>query len=195
MKALNFVSSALLSGVLTVSTAFGSNGHDTKSDLSSVREELVSTLNVLADNYSGEVNVVFKASPNGGFELTKVTGADKDLVDLVKNRLAKGSIKVPESLAGNYSVKVVFGEKTSAAEEFTPEKLLRDAISEALAKVDVPNGTVKLFFSVDENRLKIRKVEGSDKLLISTVENTLNNSTVSVPAEMTGKNYEVNVKF
>jgi hypothetical protein len=195
MKVLNFVSSALLSGVLSVSTAFGSNGHDVKSDIPSVREQLVSTLNVLTEEYKGEVNVYFSVSPSGVFELSKVTGADKNLVDRVKYRLTKGSIVVPEGFVGNYSVKVLIGEKNSVAKDVSPEELLRDAISGALAKLDVSNGSVTLFFSVNDNKLNVTKVEGSDKLLISNVENTLNNSSVSLPAEMTGKNYEVNVKF
>ena len=195
MKVLNFVSSALLSGVLTVSTAFGSNGHDAKSELSSVREQLVSTLSSIAEDHNGEVNVYFNASPKGTFEVLKVTGADNDLVNVVKNSLAKGSINIPEGFAGNYSVKVSFGEKADVAKEVSPEELLRDAISEVVANLDVPNGSVKLFFTVDNNQLKIRKVEGSDKVLVSTVENTLNNSSVSLPADLTWKNYEVNLKF
>lgn len=195
MKVLNFVSSALLSGVLTVSTAFGSNGHDSKSDISSVREQFVSTLNVLTEEFKGEVNVYFSASPEGVFELKKVTGADKNLVDRVKYRLAKGNIVIPEGFVGNYSVKVFIGEKSTVAKDVSPEELLRDAISGALSKLDVSNGSVTLFFSVSDNHLKVTKVEGSDKLLISNVENTLNNSSVSLPAEMTGKNFEVNVKF
>jgi hypothetical protein len=196
MKVSNFVSSALLSSVLTVSTVFGNVNPNAKTGENSVRDQIESSLTEIADVNHGEVYVYFKASPVLGFELLNVSGADLTLVNKVKNQLAKGSISIPKTMEGSYYLKVIFADSKNVVKSVSPEELLRDAISEALAKVDVANGSVTLFFSVKGDKLDVKKVEGSDNALVSIVKNTIDKSAVSnLPAGITGKNYQINVKF
>src|SRR5208283_5458605 len=87
MKVLNFVSVALISSVLTVSSVFGNVNPNPKTAEKSVRDQIESSLTEISDVDQGEVLVYFKASVNQGFELLNVTGADLNLVNKVKTQL------------------------------------------------------------------------------------------------------------
>ena len=196
MKVLNFVSSAVLFSTLVVSTAFGEGSEITslKAAESSVREQIASSLSDVAFESQGEVSIYFSASPKAGFELIKITGTDNRLVNKVKSQLKLGRISIPSGVEGNYFVKVRFADSKNVVENVSTDEVLRSSISEALSKVDAGNGSVTLYFSVKGNKLSLKKAEGSDKSLVASVENTLNNSPIGLPADLTG-NYQINVKF
>ena len=198
MKTLNFVSIALLSSVLVVSTAFGKVAPSAKPNLknaeASVRDQIASTLSGVADENRGVVYVFFNASPKVGFEVLRVTGSDKSLAATVKSQLENGSISVPSGLDGIYYVKVSIGTDSNVVESVSSEELLRNTISETLSKVNVPNGTVTLYFTVKGNKLSVKKAEGADKSLVSMVKNTIDNTMVDATADLNG-NYQIDVKF
>ncbi len=115
MKVLNFISVALISSVLTVSTAFGNNGAKAKTAELTVREQIQSSLSQLSDQDRGEVYVYFNASSKNGFELVKVTGENQELVYNVKNQLENDNISIPKDMQGNFYLKVIFADSKRVA--------------------------------------------------------------------------------
>ena len=110
MKVLKYVSIALLSGVLTVSTAFGNNGPKAGTIDLSVREQIGASLSDVSEDTKGEVYIYFSASSKEGFKLLNVTGQDNSLVSTVRNVLDKSRIAIPEGMSGSYSLKIRFAD-------------------------------------------------------------------------------------
>lgn len=114
MKVVKFLSVALVSSVLFVS---GVNAVENKggADVNAenlIRNELASALSVVSASESETVNIVF-AITGKGFELKNVTGKNDYLVKKVKAILASKNISSPESLNGQYMIKIRFVDAAS----------------------------------------------------------------------------------
>ncbi len=195
MKVLNFIPITLLSSILVVSTAFGNNGSKTTSCDISVRDQIGASLSEVSVDNNGIVFIYFNASPKDGFKLLQVKGSDNNLVQSVKRQLEKGSFVVPDCMVGSFILKIKIDNNIFTDNSVPADEVLRNIISDELPKVNVPKGSITLYFNVDENKLDVKRVEGTDKSLVSLVENSLNNSTVILPNEIAGKNFKIEMKF
>lgn len=197
MKVSKLVLSAMVSSVLFVSSAFSAdlngNGSGSKAAVASVRTQISEVLSDVST--TGEVFVYFSTSAEKGFELVKVVGKDKSLVDLVKNRISTEKIDSPEGLEGSYVVKVSFKTENSFASSFSNEELLRIAVLSAVRDVPaVENTSATVLFSVDGNKLKVIKVSGTNDKVIALIEKSIDNAKVSTSEALAG-NYEIRVNF
>lgn len=197
MKKGKFLVAALLSGMVFVSSGLATEGERPGSVSTGaknvVRNQIVNALSEVTAN-GQEVMVQFSVSADKGFKLLKVDGKNSDLVNQVKSKLVRESFDVPAEMEGVYSLKVRFSDTEEFKTEDAPA-LLRSQLAEALAEIPVyepASLNVELFIS--NNTLKVKKVEGSNKALVSSVESVLNNSEIIPPAELAG-NYQVTVKF
>jgi hypothetical protein len=195
MKALNIIQITLISSILFVSTAFGKNGPNASSNILSVRDQIGASLREVSVDNIGIVYIYFKASPKDGFKLLQVLGSDNDLIQTVKRHLAKGNFVIPDGMAGNYILKIKFDDDRYFNKSVVSDEVLKHIVSDALPKINVPKGSITLYFNVDGNKLDVEKVDGTEKSLVSIVENSFNNSTIILPDELTGQNYKVDVKF
>jgi hypothetical protein len=197
MKTSKFFAAVLLSGVLSVSSVFATEG-DKSSSISSnandiLREQIVSALSDVPA-VDQEILIRFAVSEKKGFELLKVEGANAELVNTVKSELSSAPISVPSQLTGVYSLKVRFTEN-EAKEKVSTTDVLRSQIAGALSNVNVPeSSSVKLVFSVANNSIKLNKVEGQNANVVSSVESALANANIVPPADLAGY-YAVVVKF
>jgi hypothetical protein len=196
MKKVKFFVTALLSGVMFVSSVFATEGDKpamASADASNVlRERIVRALSDISA-LDQEVVIKFKVSTDNRFEVVSVDGQDKDLVNSVKAEFKNEKISVPAGLDGLYSVKVRFTDHEVVKEDAS--EVLRNQLADALSTVNVSeSASVNVQLYINNNTLKVKKVEGSDKSLASAVETTLTNSSIVPPAELAGT-YNVTVKF
>lgn len=199
MKTVKFLVSALLSGVLLVSTANASEGEKSTSSSSEaknvMREQIANALSDITVANDQVVFIHFNVSDKKGFELVNVAGTNADLISEVKANLSKGSFTVPSELEGEYMVKVRFTDKEEVSEAVSTSDYLRAQLSDALSSVKAVGGeSVKVNFSVKGNSLKVNTVEGESKWLTTSVEKALSNAKIDAPASLAG-NYQVTVKF
>lgn len=197
MKTSKFFAAALLSGVLSLSSVFATEG-DKPSSISSnandiLREQIVSALSDVPA-VDQEVLIRFAVSEKKGFELLKVEGSNAELVSTVKSELSSSSIDVPAEFKGVYSLKVRFSEN-AISEKVSSSDALRSQLAGALVNVNAPeSSSVKVVFSVANNSIKLSKVEGNNSDVVSSVETALANANIVAPADLAG-NYAVVVKF
>lgn len=196
MKTSKVLVAAVLSGVMFVSSVFATEGEkpgSASSDASNaVREQIVNALSDVPVT-GQEVMIRFAVTEKKGFKLLNVDGDNSDLVVAVKSELASERILVPAEMEGVYSLKVRFSNESSKKEDAVTA--LRLQIADALSSVYVSEpSSVKVVFSVNDNAVSLKRVEGSNKALVTSVESTLEKSTIVAPAELAG-NYSVVVKF
>lgn len=196
MKKGKFFVTAILSGVMFVSSVFATEGNKpamASSDAKNVvREQIVKALSDISA-LDQEVVIKFKVSDNSRFEIVNVEGQDKDLVSTVKEELKNEKIAVPAGLDGFYSIKVRFTDHEVVKEDAAA--VLRSQLADALSSVNASeSASVNVQLYINNNTLKVKKVEGSDKNLASAVETTLSKSSIVPPAELAGT-YNVTVKF
>lgn len=197
MKASKFLVSVVLSGTMLVSSVFAAEGNKpvkaplSPSDL--VRNQIVNALSdVSATNQ--EVVIRFSVTEKKGFEVLKVEGKDAEIVEAVEAELASKLINVPSEMAGVYSLKVRFSD-TEVSGTVDPANELRNEIASVLSDAVVSgSGSVKVAFSVVNNNVKIKNVEGTNKALVSDVKLALAKKPIVSPAELAG-NFSVVVKF
>lgn len=197
MKTKSLFSTAVLGGLMLVSTVLATEsskpGKVLKAD-DFLRNQIVNALSdVSAVNQ--EVVIKFAVSEKKGFELLKVEGIDAEVVDVVRAELVSEKIETPAELKGVYTIKVRFADSETVAYKPDAATVLRNQIADVLSSVNVAESTsVKVAFSVEDKNLKIKKIEGENKSLVSDVEKILSNSSIVPPAELAG-NYQVTVKF
>jgi len=198
MKTSKFLVSALLSGVLLVSSVYGTESDKSKNTSTDaknvVREQIVDALSDITAPNNQEVYVHFSVSSDKGFELLKVDGANSELAKEVKSKLISENIKVTSELEGAYVIKVRFADKAEVKPELASD-VLRKNIATALSSVEASDASsVKLTLTVKNDNVIVEKVEGSDKKVVSSVENVLAKNAIYSPAELAGT-YQVTVKF
>jgi hypothetical protein len=198
MKTSKFLVAAVLSGTLLVSSVFATEGNKPGNTVKSEAGDVLRKQIVLAlSNVSAvdqEVTIRFAVTKKNGFEVVNVEGKDADLVDVVKSNLAEKNFEVTSDMFGFYSVKVRFSD-TEVAPKEDASAVLRSQIADALSNVEVSGpASVKVAFSVENSNIKLKKVEGANKVLVSDVETALNSSTIVPPADLAG-NYQIVVKF
>lgn len=199
MKTVKFFSAALLISASLVSTAIASEGDKAKSEAkaseNSVREQLSSALSNVTVADKGTVFIYFTVTSEKGFELLNVAGENKSLNDQVTSSLKSESILAPTNLKGSFVVKVLFTDKYEVNAPVKATDVLRNEVANVLSTLNVNESTsVSLVLLVKDNTVSVSNVEGGSKYLASSIENTLNASKISVPAELAGK-YEVKVQF
>lgn len=197
MKTVKFLVVAVLSGMLSVSVSATEGGKPVKAAVSSasdvVRSQIVEALRFVAP-VNEEVVIRFAVSESKGFELLKVEGRDEEVVNVVKLELLDEKFEVPSEMSGVYSLKVRFSDNEAPAKK-NASALLRDELASVLSEVVVAEpASVKVAFSVSNSNVIVKKVEGSNKALVSNVEKVLNEKKVAAPADLAG-NYQVVVKF
>lgn len=197
MKTVKFLVVAVVSGLMLVSSVNATEGSKPgKAGVSSsdeIRNQIVNALSDVAA-VNQEVVIRFSVTEKKGFELLKVEGSDKEVVDVVKSELAGEKIFAPADMKGVYSLKVRFSD-TDAVAFSDPATLLRNEIASVLSDVVVTEpASVKVAFSVSQKNVVVKKVEGNNKALVSDVEKVLATSKIVAPTEIAG-NYQVVVKF
>lgn len=197
MKTSKFFVTAVLSGMLFISSVNATDGNKPVSASSNSKNMLRAQIVKALSNVSAtdqEVFIRFSVSSEKGFELLKVDGKNTELVKTVKFELGNENILVPTDLEGVYSLKVRFSDREALGTE-DAASVLRNQIANALTDVMVnESASVKLELFINNNSLKVKKVEGSNKALVTFVESVLSNSAIVPPAELAG-NYQITVKF
>lgn len=196
MKTSKFFVTALISGLLLVSSVSATEGDKPSSASSAaydmVRSQIVNALSDVAA-VNQEVVIRFEVNEKKDFKLLKVEGKNNEVVNAVKFELMTERINVPTDMAGFYSIKVRFAE--SELTSVDPSSELRLQLAEALSGVKVSEpASVKVAFSVVNNGITLKKVEGTNKTLVADVETALAGSKIVPSAELAG-NYQVVVKF
>jgi hypothetical protein len=199
MKIMKFFMAALLSSMLIVSVASASELEAKASTSSSavavIREQIAAALSGLAVENNHTVFVLFSIDREAGFKVEEVECYDKLLANLVKEELSATNVYVPSGLSGKYLIRVRFAESAEKVAKPSYKDLFRAEIADKLKEVDAKAGSsVKVTFLAKENKFTLKSVEGADKRLVETVENTLLTSKIELPEGMEG-NYSIDVKF
>lgn len=197
MKTVKFFVVAVVSGLMLVSSVNATEGSKPGKAAVSSSDEIRSQIeNALSDVAAvNEVVVIrFAVTEKKGFELLKVEGTDKEVVDVVKSELANEKIYVPSDMKGVYSLKVRFSGADFMAYS-DPKAILRNELASVLSDVVVTEpASVKVAFSVSGSDVVVKKVEGNNKALVTDVEKALATKKIVAPSEIDG-NYQVVVKF
>ncbi len=195
MKSVKFLVSAIISGMLCIPSVFAIEGEKPGEVLSKneVREQIVAALSDISA-INQEITIKFMVSDKKSFELLSVEGESRNLVEVVKSELSRENISIPKDMEGVYSLKIRFSETEDVKVE-DASTTMRNLIANALSDVSVAEpASVKLAFSVVNNKMIVKKVEGNNKAVVSSVESALENSEIILPAELAG-NYQLTVKF
>ncbi len=197
MKTVKFFVVAVVSGLMLVSSVNASEGSKpgkaAVNPSNEIRNQIVNALSDVAA-VNEEVVIRFAVSEKKGFELLKVEGSDKEVVNVVKSELANEKIFAPADMNGVYSLKVRFSDANTFALS-DPAALLRSELAAVLSDVTVTEpASVKVAFSVSDSNVIVKKVEGNNKALVSDVEKVLSEKKIVAPTEIAG-NYQVVVKF
>jgi hypothetical protein len=196
MKTSKFFAAVLLSGVMFVTSVNATEGKNPVSSKpgDNLRSQIVNALSDVSA-VGEEVLIRFAVSDKKGFELIQVEGKDLAVVKAVKSELANEKIEVPAEMAGVYSLKVRFSNINGDVNTYDAASDLRSQFANVLSEVESTSpASVKVAFSVMDSNLVIKKVEGNNSTLVSSVERVLAKSSIVPPAELAG-NYQVVVKF
>lgn len=199
MKTVKFFVGTLISAVLFTSSVIAAEkdavSSKEKASHDVIRDQMMYTFSDIAVESNTDVYILFSVNEESGFQVKEVESIDKSVAGAVKARLKYSKIVAPTSLSGDYLIKIRFVTDSSVENKISDSDVLRSLLKENLSSLELPaGGSVNVKFSVKENALALKSVEGANENLVKAVESVLSKSSIETPSGIAG-NYQVKVTF